>query len=213
MVATMDIQVDTAEADALFAQMERNRATLGKSCRESLQWGGRLLCQSLAARTTVSKKKREVVSIPIQRITKENEVDRRYAPYGMKRWKRGVQDIVPLAGYGKGGYTRYKSLSEASKDRRVKIGRRGLAKKSWAWAAMNMAMGGEAMLMRVPDVASVSWSGGYVTPAVRITNRLRYMEHALMGGYSAVESAFQAAANKMEHEITRKASEAYGAAQ
>lgn len=44
-----------------------------------------------------------------------------------------------------------------------------------------------------------------------MTNRLRYMEKALQGGYSAVQSALDAAANKMEHEIGRKAAEAYGA--
>ena len=211
MAVELDIQVDTADVSRLLAAADRNRAVLGKGMRESIQWAGVMLAKSLAARTIVSKKRRDFVHMPIQRITKENKVDARFAKFGMKRWSRGVMDIVPIAGYGKGGYTRYKSLSEASKDRRGKIGRRGLAKKSWGWASHNMVTGGSGKVMYVPDVVVIRWEGGYINPSVRITNRLRYMEKALKGGYSAVQSAINAAANKMEHEIGRKAAEAYGA--
>ena len=211
MAVELDIQVDTADVSKLLAQADRNRAVLGKSCRESLQWGGILLCQSLAARTIVSEKKHIVVETPRMRITKDGLVDARYAKYAAIKWRKGSQYLRPIAGYGKGGYTRYKSKSEAAKDKKVIIGRRGLAKKSWGWAAHNMITGGSGKVMGVPDVAVIRWEGGYIDPSVRITNRLRYMEKALEGGYSAVQSALDAAANKMEHEIGRKAAEAYGA--
>ena len=211
MAVELDIQVDTADVSRLLAQADRNRAVLGKGMRESIQWAGVMLAKSLAARTKVSAKKREVVDMPIQRIRRDGGVDERYAKYGMKWWKRGIQEIRPLAGYGKGGYTRYTSRSAAAKDRRVVIGRRGLAKKSWGWAAHNMITGGSGKVMGVPDVAVIRWEGGYIDPSVRITNRLRYMEKALEGGFSAVQSAIEAAADKMEHEIGRKAAEAYGA--
>lgn len=211
MAVVLAATVDTAQADALFEQIDRNRAVLGKGMRESIQWGGSLLARSLVARTTVSKKRREVVNLPIQRLTRSGEADRRYACFGVKKWIAGAQVVKPLGGHGKGGYTRYKSISEAKKDRRVRIGRRGLAKKSWAIMANRMATGGTEAIMGVKDASSVNWSGGYVNPSVRMTNRLRYMEKALEGGYSAVQSALDAAANKMEHEIGRKAAEAYGA--
>ena len=211
MAVELDIQVDTADVSRLMAQIDRARGQLGKGMKEAMQWGGIMLAKSLAARTAVSKKNRDVVNMPIQRVTKSGEVDSRYAKFGVKRWIRGAQVVKPLGGHGKGGYTRYKSISEAKKDRRVRIGRRGLAKKSWGWAAHNMVTGGAASVMGVPDVASINWSGGYTNPSVRITNRLRYMEKALEGGFSAVQSALDAAANKMEHEISRKAAEAYGA--
>lgn len=211
MAVELEIQVDTADVSRLLAAADRNRAVLGKGMRESIQWAGVMLAKSLAARTVVSQKRREVVNIPIQRITRAGEADKRYAKYAMKKWSRGVQEIVPIAGFGSGGYTRYNSLSAAKKDRRTTIGRRGLAKKSWGWAAHNMVTGGAANILRVPDVTVIQWDGGYIDPSVRITNRLRYMEKALDGGFSAVQSAVNAAANKMEHEISRKAAEAYGA--
>ncbi len=209
MPVAVDVQVNTADVSRLMAQIDRARGQLGKGMKEAMQWGGIMLAKSLAARTIVSKKNRDVVKMPIQRVTKAGAVDSRYAKFGVKRWIRGSQVVKPLAGYGKGGYTRYKSISEAKKDRRVKIGRRGLAKKSWGWAANNMVTGGTTSMMGVPDVASINWSGGYTNPTVRITNRLRYMEHALDGGFSAVQSALDAAANKMEHEITRKVEAAF----
>ena len=117
-----------------------------------------------------------------------------------------------IAGHGKGGYTRYTSIDDARKDRRAIIGRRGLAKKSWDWIATNTITGGVAQMMGVPNVGSIEWSGGYTEPSMRVTNRLRYMEHALEGGYSAVQDAFTAAANKMGHEIERKTAQTWGIA-
>jgi len=210
MAVVLTATVDTAQADALFEQIDRNRAVLGKGMRESIQWGGSLLARSLAARTTVSEKRREVVDLPIQRLTRSGEADRRYARFGVKKWIAGAQVVKPL-NRGGIGLPQYTTISEAKKDRRTIIGRRGLAKKSWAIMANRMATGGTDAIMGVKDASSVNWSGGYVNPSVRMTNRLRYMEKALEGGYSAVQSAVNAAANKMEHEISRKAAEAYGA--
>ena len=86
MAVELDIQVDTADVSRLLAAADRNRAVLGKGMRESIQWAGVMLAKSLAARTKVSAKKREVVDMPIQRVTKAGEVDRRYAPWGFKKW-------------------------------------------------------------------------------------------------------------------------------
>ena len=210
MAVELTATVDTAQADALFKQIDRNRAVLGKGMRESVQWGGALVAKSLAARTTVSEKRREVVDMPIQRITRAGEADRRYARFGVKKWIAGAQVVKPLNRGGR-NLPPYATISEAKKDRRTIIGRRGLAKKSWAIMANRMVTGGTDAIMGVKDASSVNWSGGYVNPSVRMTNRLRYMEKALEGGYSAVQSALDAAANKMEHEISRKAAEAYGA--
>jgi hypothetical protein len=210
MAVELTATIDTAQADALFKQIDRNRAVLGKGMRESVQWGGSLLARSLAARTSVSEKRREVVDMPIQRLTRAGEADRRYARFGVKKWIAGVQVIKPINRGGR-GVPPYATISEARKDRRTIIGRRGLAKKSWAIMANRMVTGGTDSIMGVRDASSVNWSGGYVNPSVRMTNRLRYMEKALQGGFSAVQSAMNAAANKMEHEISRKAAEAYGA--
>ena len=118
----------------------------------------------------------------------------------------------PLMKKGRGRFENFASISEAKKSKKVVIGRRGLAKKSWGWLASNTINGGVASMMGVPDTGSVEWSGGYTAPSMRVTNRLRYMEHALEGGYSAVQDAFTAAANKMGHEIERKTAQTWGIA-
>jgi hypothetical protein len=127
----------------------------------------------------------------------------------MKYWKAGVELVRPLGGVGKGAYKRYKSRAEARRDRRTNIGRSGLAKKTWAWAARHMASGGTADIMRVQNVATIEWGGvRYVDSNVRITNRLRYIDKALIGGRGAIDSALTAASNKMEHLITQRLEEA-----
>ena len=208
----MDVKVDAVEAEALFERIEQARERLGMSLRESIAYGGTMVANSLKARTRESKKNRDMVNAPIQRVNVGGGADKRYAKFWMKGFRRGSPTITPIAGHGKGGYIRYKSLSEAKRDRRAKIGRRGLAKKSWAWIATNTITGGVASMMGVPDVGSIEWSGGYTEPSMRVTNRLRYMEHALEGGYSSVQDAFTAAANKMGHEIERKTAQTWGIA-
>lgn len=208
MPASVSVKVDTASVDKLMAQIDRARGQLGKGMKEAMQWGGVFLAKSLAARTAVSAKRRDVVELPIQRVTKAGEADKRYARFGVKKWVRGVEVVRPLVRPSRGAKP-YATISEAKKDRRTIIGRRGLGKKSWSVTASRMITGGTVAVMGVLDAASVEWSGGYVNPSVRLTNRLRYMEHALDGGFSAVQSALDAAANKMEHEITRKVEAAF----
>jgi hypothetical protein len=208
-MVTTEIEVDQRDVDRLSRTIDRASEALGKSTREAVQWGGVLFAQSMSPRTKISDKKRKVVEMPIQRITTSGRADRRYARFGMKYWKAGVELVRPLGGVGKGAYKRYKSRAEARRDRRTNIGRSGLAKKTWAWAARHMASGGTADIMRVQNVATIEWGGvRYVDSNVRITNRLRYIDKALIGGRGAIDSALTAASNKMEHLITQRLEEA-----
>jgi len=59
--------------------------------------------------------------------------------------------------------------------------------------------------MRIPKVSEVDWFGEVDAPELRITNNLKYIEFALRGGRGAVDTALGKAANKLEHEIERRA--------
>ena len=87
-------------------------------------------------------------------------------------------------------------------DRRRKIGRRGLAKKSWKWAETHTRRGGTATISQARDAITVSVYGGDINPTVRITNRLRYIEDAFKTkGKQAVTSTLARASEKMRNRI------------
>ena len=87
-------------------------------------------------------------------------------------------------------------------DRRRKIGRRGLAKKSWKWAETHTRRGGTATISQARDAITVSVYGGDINPTVRITNRLRYIEDAFKTkGKQVVTSTLARASEKMRNRI------------
>jgi len=230
MSDAVSIDFPRIEVDRLFAQMQRAQKELGKGLKNSVAWAGSLLMQSLAAQTIVSQKLRPIVSNP----DKRHKTDKRFAPFGVFRYDRtGKKYFKPIYRTGEYGRIRFidKKTAEVKyintltgkvhraeqvdqepgmsikSDKRRIIGRRGLAKKSWQWAAKHMA-GGIANLMRVPNLASIKWIGGADNPAVKIENDLRYMRFALKGGYAALNTAAANAARKMakliEDRIVRK---------
>ena len=201
----IDVKIDS---ERLSEQMQRASESLNISTRESVTWGASLVAKSVGARTIVSKKNRDVIEMPVQRTTIAGESDKRFARFGVYRWIRGARILAPLAGKGKGAYARYKSIGEAKGDRRVKIGRRGLAKKSWQWAARNTINGGEASIMGVGGTIGIRIGGGYSDASRTIENRLRYATEALEGGTASINDAMNAASNKMEKLITDRLSKA-----
>ena len=96
-----------------------------------------------------------------------------------------------------------KSDYSLQKDRRRKIGRRGLAKKAWAWAAGRAYSGGTGNIMGVSGAADVHIYRDKDNPGVRITDHLRYATAAFKSS-NAVEGALGNAARKLEHNIIQK---------
>ena len=88
---------------------------------------------------------------------------------------------------------------------KTKIGRSGMAKKVWTWAQSNTIRGGTCSAFDVPDVASITWRGGTVSPEITIRNKLRYALKAFAGGRETVESAYGRAAAALEHRISEEA--------
>jgi len=231
--APVSIEINKADISRLFAQMQRAQKELGKGLKESVKWGGILMMQSLAAQTKVSKELRPIVKNPDKRY----KTDARRAPFGVMRWdKSGKKGFRPIFRTGEFGRVRFvdkntfevkyintltgkvhraerfdqtPDLSIKSDKRRI-IGKRGLAKKTWQWAAKRMA-GGTANIMRVPNIADIKWSGGVDNPTVKITNRINYMGDALKGGIGAINTALGNAARKMTNRIDDKLTKKLGA--
>lgn len=221
-----DVQIKFPHADAkrMFSQIERAQKELGKGLKESVQWGGILLMQSLAASMKISQKLRPIVKNPDKRY----KTDARRAPFGVFRWdKNGKKHFKPIFRTGEFGRVRFldKHTAEVKylntltgkvhrayrfdqspdmsikSDKRRVIGRRGFAKKTWEWAKTNMKRGGSATLMRVPNIASIKWTGGTINPTVTIRNRIRYMDKAMKGGDQYINTAMARASRSMEKRI------------
>ena len=231
--APVSIEFKKVDVSRLFAQMQRAQKELGKDLKQSVKWGGILLMQSLAKRTRISKKQRRIVRNPDKRY----RTDARRAPFGVMRWdKHGKKVFRPIFRTGEFGRVRFldkktfevkyiNTLTGAvhradrfdqtpdlsiKTDKRRKIGRRGLAKKTWQWAIKSMA-GGMANIMRVPGIADIRWSGGTENPTVTIRNRINYIDKALKGGYAAVNTAMEKAARRMANRIDDRVAKKMGA--
>ena len=233
--APVSIEFPKMQADRLFAQMQRAQKELGKGLKESVKWGGILLMESLAKRTRVSKKLRPIVKNPDAR---KHKGDKRFAPFGVWRYdKSGKKVFRPIYRTGEYGRVRFLdkktfevkyintltgTVHRASRydqtpelsiktDKRRKIGRSGFAKKTWQWAKQNMRTGGMANIMRVPNIASIRWSGGVDNPTVKIVNSISYMRRAMRPMQAMFNAAVEAAASKMANRINDKLAKKLGA--
>jgi hypothetical protein len=64
MANDFTITFPKAQVDSLIAQMRQAEKKLGKSTKQSTEWAGRLLCESMAGATNKSKTKRPIVKNP-----------------------------------------------------------------------------------------------------------------------------------------------------
>lgn len=231
----IDAQIEFPQADVndMFAQMERARKELGKSFKDSLQWGGALLTRSLAASTKqVSRNKlRPVVQNPDARW----KTDRRRAPFGVMRYTKGKKAFMPVFRTGEFGGRRFydkKTMSWFERhgpqrnqwrkissgpdvanpeiivpgimnDKRRNIPRKGFAKRAWGWLGRQMRRGGTIRVDGVPDLGYIRWSGGTADPTVTIVNKVKYADKALKGGKMAIETAMGRASQAMLGRINR----------
>ena len=226
------IEFPQADVDDMFRQMERARKELGKSFKDSLQWGGALLVRSLAASTKAvpKSKKRPVIQNPDTRW----KTDRRRAPFGADGFKKGKKHFFPIYRTGEFGKLRFydkKTMSWYDRsggsgqwrriqsgpdvanpkiivpgimtDKRRNIPRKGFAKRAWGWLGKQMRRGGTIRVDGVPDLGYVKWTGGTADPTVTIVNRVNYADKALKGGKMAIESAMGRASQAMLGRINR----------
>ena len=227
------IEFPQADVDDMFRQMERARKELGKSFKDSLQWGGALLVRSLAASTKQVPKSqiRPIVRNPDDRW----KTDRRRAPFGVMKYKDGKQVFLPIFRGGEFGRRRFYDPRTVSwfehygpqkntwrkvasgpdpanpeiivpgimTDKRRNIPRKGFAKRAWGWLGKQMRRGGMIRVDGVPDLGYVKWTGGTADPTVTIVNRVNYADKALKGGKMAIENAMGRASQAMLGRINR----------
>ena len=238
--APVSIEFPRMQVDRLFAQMQRAQKELGKPLKESVKWGGILLIESLAKRTRVSKKLRRIVKNPKARKHKGDRRFAPFGVNRYdKNGKKVFQPIFRTGEYGKlrffdtktvswydrsGGSGQWRKLPSGpdvanpeivapgiKTDKRRKIGRSGFAKKTWQWAKQNMRTGGMANIMRVPNIASIRWSGGVDNPTVKIVNSISYMRRAMRPMQTMFNAAVEAAAREMANRIDDRIAKKLGA--
>ena len=239
MVSTSTFELKQADVSKLFAQIERSSNELGKSTKSSLQYGARLLCQSIGARTRQSKQRQRPI---VRNPNPKAKTDGRMAKFGAKGYKNGKDTFIPIYRTGEFGKFRFldkKTMSWFDRsggsgkwvkissgpdvanpeiivpgiktDKRRKIPWRGLAKKSWAKAKTMITRGGTASVLGVNNLATVAIKSDGRDTSITITNRVRYATEALEGGSGAISAAFAAAASKMEHNLTKAIAKKMGA--
>lgn len=159
------VQFDFPQADVnrLFDAMKRSANELNKDNGSAMKQAVGYLVRSLSASTKISAKLRPIVKNP----NKKWKTDRRIAPFGVMKYKKGNQYFVPIYRTGEYGKLRFFDKKSASwfdrrsgkwekipsgqdianpeiivpgimNDKRRKIGNRGLAKLTWKLAAKNL---------------------------------------------------------------------------
>ena len=223
--------IPRADMDALVRQMDRAEKLIGKSVRESVAWAGNYVAISLGAITKVSKKKRKVE----QRPDNKWKTDARVGRWGTYKYKNGQKYWVPIYRTGEYGRIYFKSKKSARmltwdqrsgdvqpieyttgakpeddmpgimQSKKLIIGRRGLAKRSWKYLKARMRVGGAISDHGTGNIGAVIWRDiGGVNPTLIINNDLRYAMTALKGDASALSGAVGKAARNMERELTRR---------
>ena len=241
MASTSTFELNQADVSKLFAQMERSSNKLGKSTKSSLQYGARLLCQSIGARTKPTKQKQR----PIVRNKKKkgkSRTDGRMADFGVMGYKKGKETFIPI--YRTGEFGKFRFLDKKTMawfdrssgsgkwvkissgpdianpeiivpgiktDKRRKIPHRNLAKKTWGKAKTMITRGGVVSVLGVRNLATVAIETEGRSTSITITNRVRHATDALEGGSGAISASFAAAASKMEHNLTKAIAKKMGA--
>ena len=139
----IQINFPQADVDALFAEMNAAVTLLGKSLGDALAWTGAKLATSLKASTKVSAKIRPIVRNPNERYL----TDRRVAPFGVMKYKKGELVFAPIFRTGEFGGTRFYDKKTASW-----FERHGPNKNTWRKVASGADPGNPELI--VPGIMS-----------------------------------------------------------
>jgi hypothetical protein len=225
----VSIDVNDDDAQALMRQMDRAIVELRKPLQDVLRWTAYAWTRSLGAATRVSEKIRPIVRNPDRRyLTDRRRAPFGVMAYrnGEQVFKpifrtgehgsRRFYDPKTVSWFEHWGPNKNKWRKVASgqdpanpeiivpgimTDRRRKIGRSGLAKKSWTRIQSKLTGGGTASAMDVPVVGFVQWRGG---GEVTVTNDLDYARSAMNGGESAITRAAASAASWLNERVNQE---------
>lgn len=211
----ISLSIDNASVSSIVDDIKRLDAAGKKSIRQAANWAGVNICTSLASRTKVSKKTRNIVT------RKYNGVSCR----GVMAYRAGKEQFIPLfasktfsaipitAKSGKKLFLlkkenryvtaeQFKSMLSFLVENKelLKIKMQGLAKRSWRLLQRSVNRGGNATDSqggKNVNVGAVTWFGDNLT----IHNRLGYIQDALRGGTSAVDMAIEKAAKSFKWKV------------
>lgn len=221
-------RIDKGSMHAVNEAMKRAQKELNKTPKEALSLAGVSIIKSLGARTKVSKKKRPIVENPDQRYKTDMRIAR-FGVYKFKQGKQYFTPIFRGGEFGqrikylnrgsvllkvgkewiKFKNTEVRQFAEQSGNAKldvrmtnhpkVKIGRSGLAKKSWGFMSRIVKAGGNVFAMGVNNVGSIKWS--VANTRLTIFNHLKYVQDSIIGKQSTINSAIEAAGRQLDHRI------------
>jgi hypothetical protein len=235
-MSEMTFQLSPHDVRAFRASMDRAQKKLGKSSKQAVAMAGRFIARSLSAATKIAPKLRPIVENPDKRY-KTDARRAPLGVFKYRNGQKYFAPIFRTGEFGKirffnkktfswferhNGSNKWESLPSGPdvanpeivapgivKDRRRNIGRRGMARKMWQWAAVNMNKGGAVSLFKVPSVGRITIAGGDTNPSIKIEDNLRYAADALKPG--ALSSVVSKALAAMAFNITRLAEKKLGA--
>lgn len=198
MPLATSIEFPSADVSALFSQMDRAQKVLGRSLGQSVLMAANFVARSLGASTRISDKYRE------------------FHPVVGSQTSRGRQEYEAIRPYYAQRKRRFFAWndSEAKESRFVKIGRRGLAKATWAAVGRRGGFSGGSHAVK-GLAAKFGTMERHLTgedPFAVLLNRLYYAEAALNGGPQDVSTALARASRNMERDINQKAAKKMGLA-
>jgi hypothetical protein len=215
---------------ARFQQaVTRNALKFSKTMKSSLAWGLGNICTSLAPLTPVSKKKRPVIQNPAWKSPADFKVGRygvdkyyqrppspRFVPIRGRATVDGkIRFISRTTGrvlerdrttgevhrVDESAYRNEKDALDVKNHRHTKIGRSGLAKKTWQYLKIKTISGGVIFADGIPNMGEIKWEGSGVNSMVRLTNKVLYMSKIMQGGMGAITTALRKATNSMMYKI------------
>jgi len=231
MIST-SLQFDKHSQSHLASSMQRFQDEFGKTAEDTIKWTGYKVAQSLSAATKQSPKLRKIVKNPDPRAGKDRRVAlfgvNRYrsnrssffvpiyrtGEYGNVRFISKTTGEVLSRNSSTGEVHRVqfslKEFEEAEgstikNSPKRKIGRRGLAKKSWTGIRNRINSGGTVSVsqMQANNIGDVTHKRSEGAFELRLRNKLRYAQDAMIPG--KVEYVLLAAADSMEHLMDRRA--------
>jgi len=193
---------DHGDMGRLYRLMEQAERDLRKTPGEAIRWAAWSLARTLGTSTKVAKKSRPLKKVPGKPLRALGESTPSQV-FEVTSWRSGQKKTFRI---------RSANVSTAKKDRRVRIGNRGMAKAAWMWGIKALGSGGSGMGFATGPAQRRAGAEMHVTkrltgndPYVRIENRLRYAQDAFKSsGPQTVDTAVRRAADMMEKVIRAK---------
>lgn len=186
----LDIQFPQKDVDALMKSIDKQSRLMGIPVLEATQNAAKLVAYSAKAATKEAKAYRKY------------EVKRKPTAKRMGNWK--IRNDKPNK---KDFFVMASSVKELKEKRSVRIGRRGLAKKTWEVIGAQVpgssyGRGGSdnasnSTSSQAKKFGTVKISKKPLEPSVTLTNSLKYAIAAVRGGESAISKIVGKASRRM----------------